>query len=54
MKEEKIKPDGKVYLVYCKNCGHSFFDSFDEELAKDKNWDTFFIYPFCKSKLLVV
>jgi transcription elongation factor Elf1 len=53
MKEEKIKIDEEVYLVYCRNCGHVFFDSFNKKKIKNKNLDTIFVCPFCKSKLLV-
>jgi len=45
--------DGEIYLVFCRNCGHVFFDSFDKEKIEDKKLDTIFICPFCESKLLV-
>jgi transcription elongation factor Elf1 len=55
MKEKrvKIKPNGKIYLVYCRNCEHVFFDSFDEEKIKDKKLDTILVCPFCGSKWLI-
>jgi Zn finger protein HypA/HybF involved in hydrogenase expression len=53
MKKEKIRIDGEIYLIYCGNCMHTFFDSFNKEKIKDKNWDTIFVCPFCKSKWLV-